>query len=282
VRDNAIQLTVIDMAGTTVADDGLVFGAFESAATAAGVPDSGPERDEARRYVLDTMGQSKIRVFRALFGTEERAQRANEAFERAYEQLIDEGRAEPIDGAAQAITRLRDSGVKVALTTGFSGTTQEKLLAARGWQSLAALVLAPGDGVRGRPNPDLILTALMRLDVEGAGRFIEDDDLVAHPAGDAVEVAGADGKLAVADCVDRLAVEHVIDLVHGGVAVDAHADHRLIQALTIASSADISSPQSVLSKPLNLYTGGSFRCGQHLFMLCLECLVVFSSLSIER
>ncbi len=49
---------------------------------------------------------------------------------------------------------------------GFSGTTQEKLLAALGWQSLADLVIAPGDGVRGRPYPDLILTALMRLDVD--------------------------------------------------------------------------------------------------------------------
>ena len=55
----------------------------------------------------------------------------------------------------------------MALTTGFSGTTQEKLLAALGWQSLADLVLAPGDGVRGRPYPDLILTALMRLEVDG-------------------------------------------------------------------------------------------------------------------
>jgi phosphoglycolate phosphatase len=165
--DNTIQLAVIDMAGTTVADDGLVVSAFESAATAVGVPESGQERDDARQYVLDTMGQSKISVFRALFETEERAHQANTAFERAYEQLIDEGHAEPIDGAAQAITRLRDAGVKVALTTGFSGTTQEKLLAALGWQSLADLVLAPGDGVRGRPTPDLILTALMRLQVDG-------------------------------------------------------------------------------------------------------------------
>jgi phosphoglycolate phosphatase len=155
------------MAGTTVADDGLVVSAFESAATAAGVPESGRQRDEARQYVLDTMGQSKISVFRALFGTQELAQQANAAFEGAYERLIDEGRAEPIDGAAQAITRLREAGVKVALTTGFSGTTQGKLLAALGWQDLADVVLAPGDGVRGRPNPDLILTALMRLDVDG-------------------------------------------------------------------------------------------------------------------
>src|SRR5262245_45410562 len=100
-----IQLAVVDMAGTTVADDGLVVNAFEMAATAVGVPASGPERERARQYVVDTMGQSKITVFRAMFGGEDIAQQANAAFERAYEQLIDEGNAAPIDGAEQAIIR---------------------------------------------------------------------------------------------------------------------------------------------------------------------------------
>lgn len=166
LSEQDIQLAVIDMAGTTVADDGLVVASFEAAATAAGLPETGPEREHAREYVLDTMGQSKITVFRALFGTEELAQRANAAFEAAYEKAIDEGHARPIDGAAEAISRLRDAGIKVALTTGFSGTTQEKLLAALGWQTVADLVLAPGDGVRGRPYPDLILTALIRLQAD--------------------------------------------------------------------------------------------------------------------
>lgn len=161
-----IQLAVIDMAGTTVADDGLVVASFEAAATAAGLPETGTERERARQYVLDTMGQSKIVVFRAIFGNEELARRANAAFETAYEAQIDNGRATPIEGAADAITRLRDAGIKVALTTGFSGSTQEKLLAALGWQTLADLVLAPGNGVRGRPYPDLILTALIRLQAD--------------------------------------------------------------------------------------------------------------------
>lgn len=166
---NRIHVAVIDMAGTTVADDGLVISSFETAATAAGLPERGAEREQARQYVLDTMGQSKIVVFRALFGTEELAQQANAAFESAYEAAIDGGHARAIDGAANAITRLREAGIKVALTTGFSGTTQEKLLAALGWQSIADLVLAPGDGVRGRPYPDLILTALMRLQADAVG-----------------------------------------------------------------------------------------------------------------
>ena len=167
MSDNLIHVAVLDMAGTTVADDGLVVRAFDAAATAVGLPADGDERDQARRYVLDTMGQSKIVVFRALFGTEERAQRANAEFERAYAELIDTGHAAPIPGAAEAITELRDAGIKVALTTGFSAATQGKLLAALGWQELADLALAPGDGVRSRPYPDLVLAALMRLGADG-------------------------------------------------------------------------------------------------------------------
>jgi len=113
--------------------------------------------------VLDTMGQSKITVFRALFDDEARAQRANAAFEEAYAALIGAGRAVPIPGAAESLSRLRAGGIRVALTTGFSPDTQAKLIAALGWHDLADLVLAPGPGVRGRPYPDLILTALLRL-----------------------------------------------------------------------------------------------------------------------
>src|SRR6185436_2573080 len=98
MQDNTIQLAVMDMAGTTVADDGLVVSAFDAAATAAGLPESGAEREHARQYVLDTMGQSKITVFRALFGSEELAQQANVEFELAYERLIADGLAKPIDG----------------------------------------------------------------------------------------------------------------------------------------------------------------------------------------
>jgi phosphoglycolate phosphatase len=167
IQLDEIQLAVIDMAGTTVSDDGLVVSAFDTAATAVGLPVEGPERDRACEYVLDTMGQSKIEVFRALFRAEDIARRANAEFEKAYAKLIAAGRAEPIDGAAEAITELREAGIKVALTTGFSGVTQGRLLAALGWQDLADLVLAPGPGVRGRPHPDLILTALIRLQADG-------------------------------------------------------------------------------------------------------------------
>ncbi|WP_372027563.1 phosphonatase-like hydrolase [Rhodococcus sp. NyZ502] len=161
-----ITLAVLDMAGTTVADDGLVLRAFAAAAEAGGLPAEGPEADAARQYVLDTMGQSKIVVFRAIIGDEDRAQAANAAFETTYDSLIDQGLAEPIPGAEKAITTLREAGIKVALTTGFSRSTQDKLLVALGWETLADLTLSPAEAGRGRPYPDLILTALLKLSID--------------------------------------------------------------------------------------------------------------------
>ena len=61
------------------------------------------------------MGQSKIVVFRALSGSEEAAQRANAAFEGAYEGLIADGLAKPIDGAALGDTA---TDVETALRSG--------------------------------------------------------------------------------------------------------------------------------------------------------------------
>ncbi len=44
------------------------------------------------------MGESKISVFRHLFGEEEKAQYANTAFEQAYGALVDGGRIAPVPG----------------------------------------------------------------------------------------------------------------------------------------------------------------------------------------
>lgn len=170
MSDKRIDLAVLDMAGTTVADDGLVERAFEAAVTAAGIPAQGPEREAARAFVLDTMGQSKIWCFRTLLGDEDLAQTANRAFEAAYTELAEEAGVTPIPGAAEAIAELRAAGVKVALTTGFSRDTQDRLLRALDWTEIADLTLAPSDAGRGRPYPDLVLTAVLRLAIDAVDR----------------------------------------------------------------------------------------------------------------
>ncbi|WP_405948233.1 phosphonatase-like hydrolase [Streptomyces prunicolor] len=160
-----IRLVVLDMAGTTVADGGLVEEAFAAAAHHLGEePGSGP--DSMLDHVRATMGESKISVFRHLFGTETRAQDANKAFEAAYAELVDGGRVAALPGARETIESLKSQGRTVVLTTGFARTTQDAILTALGWQGLADLTLCPADaGGRGRPYPDMVLTAFLRTAV---------------------------------------------------------------------------------------------------------------------
>lgn len=153
-----LELVVLDMAGTTVVDDGLVESAFARAWDRVVAAEAG--RDAALDYVRATMGQSKIEVFRAL-DDEETAQRLNVAFETAFGELIDEGRCEPIAGAREAIEALRGRGLKVAFTTGFARPTADAILESLGWTDLADVVLTPADAGRGRPAPDLNLMALL-------------------------------------------------------------------------------------------------------------------------
>lgn len=156
---NPYNLVVLDMAGTTVADGGLVEQAFNAAAERLG-------EDPATMidYVRATMGESKISVFRHLLGGDEaRAQQANLAFEEAYGALVDGGRIAPIPGAAEAIAALQEQGRTVVLTTGFARVTQDAILDALGWRDLVGLTLCPADaGGRGRPFPDMVLAAFLR------------------------------------------------------------------------------------------------------------------------
>ncbi|MFE9843514.1 phosphonatase-like hydrolase [Streptomyces goshikiensis] len=161
--DTAHTLIVLDMAGTTVADGGLVERAFERAAERLGVEPGSADHAAKLQYVRDTMGESKISVFRHLFGTEELARRANSAFEQAYGELVDGGLIAPVPGAREAVEKLRAEGRTVVLTTGFARVTQDAILDALGWQGLADLTLCPADaGGRGRPYPDMVLAAFLR------------------------------------------------------------------------------------------------------------------------
>jgi phosphoglycolate phosphatase len=158
-----ITVACLDMAGTTVADDGSVIAAFSAAVEQFGLDRGTVGYEEALAYVRQTMGQSKIEVFRHILGAEEPAQQANRAFEEHYARSVRAGDVAPLPGAAETFAALRATGVKICLATGFSPSTRDALLDALGWRPLIDLALSPADAGRGRPWPDLPLTALLRL-----------------------------------------------------------------------------------------------------------------------
>ncbi len=208
-----ISVVALDMAGTTVVDGGAVEGSFHDAFETLGLSATAEQLD----HVRTTMGQSKIEVFRALLGDEQAARRATAAFEAAYERRVLADGVEPIPGVESLFTDLGRRGIRICLTTGFSDGTRTMLLDRLGWASLVDLALSPGDGVRGRPHPDLVLTAALRLgaddvrDVAVAGDTAS--DLLAGTRAGASIVAGV-----LTGAHDRAALEaaphtHILESV---------------------------------------------------------------------
>jgi phosphoglycolate phosphatase len=159
-----ITVACLDMAGTTVRDDGTVLEAFSAAIAAQDLPAAAYH--QAMTDVRTTMGQSKIEVFRRILGANAAARKANEAFEDHYAAAVRAGAVAPMPGAVQTITALHEAGVRVCLATGFSPATRDAIIERLGWGDLADLVLSPADAGywgRGRPWPDIPLTALLRL-----------------------------------------------------------------------------------------------------------------------
>ena len=158
-----ISVACLDMAGTTVADEGSVLAAFRAAMEQAGLSPGSQGYERAAGIVTATMGQSKIEVFRLILGDEAAATAANSAFEENYARIVGAGQVSPLPGALRTLTALREAGIRICLATGFSPSTRDAVLDALGWRPLIDLALSPADAGRGRPWPDLPLTALLRL-----------------------------------------------------------------------------------------------------------------------
>jgi phosphonatase-like hydrolase len=172
-----VSLVVLDMAGTTVRDDGVVLECFVAAAEAVGLATS---RDELNAR----MGQSKLEVFDDLaarqLGAGESASRlarhAFDAFRRVLERVYVAGGVAPMAGSEQVLDWLRARGTRIALNTGFYRAVTEQLVDALRWRSRVDAVVCADDVPRGRPAPFLIHQAMQRCDVSSVHEVLSVGD----------------------------------------------------------------------------------------------------------
>ena len=76
-----------------------------------------------------------------------------------------------IANASDIFRRLKDNGVKVALTTGFDRDTTMLLMSSLGWTSAVVDAVVCGDDVQnGRPAPDMILLAMRLTGIDDASQ----------------------------------------------------------------------------------------------------------------
>lgn len=161
-----IRMVALDMAGTTVADAGAVEEAVQGALDAVGLT-AAELTEEPASYVRRRMGQSKIDVFAQMLGGDRhRAARANDAFEQVFAQAVTRGEVSAMPGAERTFDFLREHGIRICLVTGFAAPTRDLVIGALGWEGAIDLALSPADAGRGRPWPDMILTAVLRLRID--------------------------------------------------------------------------------------------------------------------
>jgi phosphoglycolate phosphatase len=177
-------------------------------------------RDDPHDYIRRSMGQSKIAVFtEVLGGDHHRAEQANAAFERAFDQAVGRGEVAPMPGAETTFAILRDAGVRVCLTTGFSPATRDGIVGALGWEGAVDLALSPSDAGRGRPWPDMILTAILRLRIDDVSEVA----VVGDTASDLLAGTRAGASLVVGVLSGAHARDELVEAPHTHI-VDSVAD----------------------------------------------------------
>jgi phosphonatase-like hydrolase len=215
VDASRIRLAVLDTGGTTVRDDDVALTAFVEALAAYGAGPDVPGFEDRLTFVRRTMGRARIDVFRVLLPDEERARAAHRVFEAAVEAAVAQGGVEPMPGARDAIEALREAGIAVCLATGYSQRTLDRIVEGIGWRNVVDAAIAPAHGRRGRPYPDLILSAVMQLGIDAVSEVavVGDtvSDLVAGRRAGAAIVAGVLTGAHRRDDLARAPHTHLVD-----------------------------------------------------------------------
>jgi phosphonatase-like hydrolase len=213
-----ITLACLDLAGTTVADDAAIETAFAEAIATMGLVAGTAAHDRAMVRVRESRGQAKIDIFRRLFSDDEvRAQAANLSFERSYDSLIDRVGLAPVPGAESALDKLSGAGVRICVMTGFSRRTLGRVLDTLGWWNRVDLATCPDEVGRGRPWPDLVLSAALRLQVDDVRQIAvcgdtESDMLCGRRSGASI-VAGVRTGAHDEDRLRAAGATHILDSV---------------------------------------------------------------------
>lgn len=184
-----IELVALDIAGTTIDEGDVVYDVLRRTVADRGAVVT----DEEFSRWMGTEKRNAIDNLLRIGGVEASDDDVDAAFAWFTQKLAEAYRETPptvFPGVADAIACLRERGVKVALTTGFSTEITLPLLGQVGWSvpdTLDAVVCA-SEVAAGRPAPYMIHTAMQLTGVTDVHRVLAAGDtiadlLAAHHAG---------------------------------------------------------------------------------------------------
>lgn len=172
-----IELAVFDMAGTTIDDRDEVYRVLRQATEREGARYT----DEQFQRWMGTEKKWAIENLLRIGGievTEERHEKAWEWFRAELRRTYTDNPPKPLPGIEEALASLRDRGIKVALTTGFSREITDLIFAAMGWEPGRTFDTSScGDEVTaGRPEPDMIRKVMANLEIDDPAKVISAGD----------------------------------------------------------------------------------------------------------
>ena len=173
-----IAMVVFDMAGTSVDEGNVVYRtlhkAIEKKCPTVSFEDvlkwgAGKEKLQAIRETLSGKNitlseQTILEIFQDFLGL----------LDSAYENLT----VIPTRNTERLFKELRDLGIKVVLNTGYNKTTANLLVKKLNWEEGRDfdLLVTSSDVSQNRPNPDMILFAMDKLNVVDAATVIKVGD----------------------------------------------------------------------------------------------------------
>jgi phosphonatase-like hydrolase len=163
-------LLVTDLMGTTLRDDGAVLPAYRAAFAECAIPFTEEELAAKRgAHKLSLFTEFAARRY-SMDDAAKRGAAALEVFESRLRHFLAAGGGTPVEGAEDAVTRLRKVGIRVALTSGFDRGLIADIVKHCGWGALFDAVVYPDEVPAGRPAPYLIFQAMQKTRVEPVKR----------------------------------------------------------------------------------------------------------------
>jgi beta-phosphoglucomutase len=164
-----------DLDGTLIDSAGLHWIAWSDTLLAEG-------RSVQPADFASSFGKRNDEILRDLFGAGIAAdwiERVSEAKERDYRRLLRERGLEPLPGALDWLSRLREDGWKQALASSAPRPNIDAVFAVLGLRSYLDAVVSADEVGRGKPDPGIFLEAARQLGV-APGRCVVVEDA---PAG---------------------------------------------------------------------------------------------------
>jgi len=171
-----IQLLVLDMAGTTIDEDNVVYKTLTKAVNDYGYKVTldkvlelcaGMEKAEAIKNLLENIG-----------GNTEDTEAIFENFSDELALAYNDLNVKPIAGVEEFLLKVKAEGKKVVLNTGYTQKIAQQLLQKLNWKAdkhYDALITAD-DVSESRPSPEMIILAMSKFGITDPGEVLKAGD----------------------------------------------------------------------------------------------------------